>query len=545
MKIRDLSIKTRLLAGFGALALIVLVVSGLSLRALSQATDGFSAYINGLNARGEMAVHVRTAVDRRAIAARNLVLVTSQADVGLEKAAVLKAHDDVKANLDKLKQMIMADGVSEKARSLVAEVDRVESRYGPVATAIVGLALEGKRDAAIEKMNNECRPLLAELIKATDTYAGFTRERQEEMIKRLQDDYVMQRNLLIIVSIAAVAFAMAGGLLLTRAITGPIERAVDVASTVARGELGARIEVNSSDETGRLLGALREMNERLSETVTRVRAGSSSIAAATSQISEGNMDLSSRTEQQAASLEETAASIEELTATVRHNTENARQASELARNAADVAQQGSGTVGRVVETMEGISASSTKIAEITGIIEGIAFQTNILALNAAVEAARAGEQGRGFAVVASEVRGLAQRSSSAAKEIKELIDASVAQVQAGSSLASEAGKTMADVTQAVARVTNIVDEIAAASAEQNRGIEQVNQAIVQIDQVTQQNASLVHEAAEASKALEDQSRSLDEAVSFFKLPSGGGHAYDARRGGAGQRAAGAAGIAFT
>jgi methyl-accepting chemotaxis protein-1 (serine sensor receptor) len=277
--------------------------------------------------------------------------------------------------------------------------------------------------------------------------------------------------------------------------------------------------VDSADETGRLLGALRDMNERLTETVARVREGSSSIAVATGQISEGNIDLSSRTEQQAASLEETAASIEELTATVRHNTENARQASALARNAAEVAQLGSGTVSRVVDTMEGISASSTKIAEITGIIEGIAFQTNILALNAAVEAARAGEQGRGFAVVASEVRGLAQRSSSAAKEIKDLIEASVAQVQAGSSLANEAGKTMTDVTQAVARVTNIVEEIAEASAEQNRGIEQVNQAIVQIDQVTQQNASLVHEAANASKALQDQSRSLDDAVAFFKLPA--------------------------
>ena len=541
MKIRDLSIKTRLLAGFGVLALVVLVVSGLSLRALSQATDGFSAYINGLNARAEAASKVRTAVDRRAIAARNLVLVTTQADISLEKEAVLKAHEDVQARLARLKQMIMADGVTETARNLVAEVDRVEARYGPVATAIVALALDGRRDAAIEKMNNECRPLLAELIKATNTYIGFTNERQQDMIKRLQDEYVMQRNLLIIVSIAAVAFAMIGGMLLTRAITGPIERAVEVASTVARGELGARIDVDSADETGRLLGALRDMNERLTETVARVREGSSSIAAATGQIAEGNMDLSSRTEQQAASLEETAASIEELTATVRHNTENARQASALARNAADVAQLGSGTVGRVVETMEGISASSTKIAEITGIIEGIAFQTNILALNAAVEAARAGEQGRGFAVVASEDRGLAQRSSSAAKEIKGLIEASVAQVQAGSSLANEAGKTMIDVTQAVARVTNIVDEISAASAEQNRGIEQVNQAIVQIDQVTQQNASLVHEAANASKALEDQSRAMDDAVAFFKLPAGAG----APRATRARRAAAAGAIAFT
>ncbi|GJG94194.1 methyl-accepting chemotaxis protein [Cupriavidus pauculus] len=518
MKLRDLSIKTKLLAGFGMLALTVLVVSGLSLRALSRSTDGFSAYINGLNARAEVASQVRAAVDQRAIAARNLVLVTTQADLDLEKAEVFKAHGDVQERLGKLKQMIMAEGVSEGARKLVAEVDRIESRYGPVATDIVALALDGKKDAAVAKMNAECRPLLAALIKATTGYAEFTRERQNEMIRQLDDDYSRQRLFLIAVAIAAVAFGIFGGLLLTRAITGPIQRAVEVARTVARGEVGMHIEVDSQDEPGRLLAALRDMNDRLAETVSRVRESSANIGVATGEIANGNMDLSSRTEQQAASLEETAASIEQLTATVRHNTENARHASELARSAADVAQQGSGTVSRVVDTMEGISASSSKIADITGIIESIAFQTNILALNAAVEAARAGEQGRGFAVVASEVRNLAQRSSNAAKEIKELIDASVAQVQAGSTLASEAGQTMAEVTEAVARVTHIVGEIAAASAEQNRGIEQVNQAIVQIDQVTQQNASLVHEAATASKSLEDQGRMLTDAVAFFKLP---------------------------
>ena len=521
MKFRDLSIKTKLLAGFGTLALLVLVVSGLSLRALSRSTDGFTAYINGLNARAEMASQVRTAVDRRAIAARNLVLVTTQADVDVEKADVLKAHSDVQERLGKLKQMVTAPGVNEGARKLVAEIDSIETRYGKVATDIVGLALDGKKDAAIAKMNAECRPLLAALVKATRDYADFTRGRQHEMIAELEQDYERQRMFLIVVALAAVLFGIFGGLLLTRAITVPIQRAVDVARTVARGEIGGQIEVNSHDEPGRLLEALRDMNDRLAETVARVRESSGNIEVATGEIASGNMDLSSRTEQQAASLEETAASMEELTATVRHNTENARQASELARNAADVAQLGSGTVGRVVSTMEGISASSAKIADITGIIESIAFQTNILALNAAVEAARAGEQGRGFAVVASEVRGLAQRSSNAAKEIKELIEASAAQVQAGATLAGEAGQTMANVTEAVARVTNIVDEIAAASAEQNRGIEQVNQAIVQIDQVTQQNASLVHEAATASKSLEEQGKLLTDAVAFFKLPGAG------------------------
>ncbi|UIF89810.1 methyl-accepting chemotaxis protein [Cupriavidus sp. UYPR2.512] len=522
MNFTNLSIRTRLLAGFGTLAGMVLVVSAYSLHALGDATAGFNDYLNGLNARADMAAKVRRAVDRRAVAARNLVLVTDAAELEREKAEALRAHQDVQTRLARLNEMVRQPGVSDEARGLVDEVAKVEAQYGPVATAIVGLAAERKIDEAVSRIDKQCRPLLAALIKATNAYAEFTTARQKEMERRLEADYERQRNLLILISLVSAAIAVVGGLLITRAITRPIQRAVEVADTVAGGDLGARIEVDRQDETGRLLAALRDMNERLTATVTQVRASSGNIAVSTSEIASGNADLSSRTEEQAASLEETAASMEELTETVRQNTENARQASELARNAADVAQRGSTTVQRVVGTMQDISASSSKIAEITGIIEGIAFQTNILALNAAVEAARAGEQGRGFAVVASEVRGLAQRSSSAAKEIKELIEASGRQVQDGSSLATEAGQTMVEVTQAVARVTGIVEEIATASAEQTRGIEQVNQAIVQIDQVTQQNASLVSEAANASRALEEQGRELSEVVAFFRLPGENG-----------------------
>ncbi|EYS97352.1 chemotaxis protein [Cupriavidus sp. SK-4] len=522
MNFRSLSIRTRLLAGFGTLAGMVLVVSAYSLHALGDATAGFNDYLNGLNARADMAAQVRSAVDRRAIAARNLVLVTDAGELEREKAEALRAHQDVQTRLARLTEMVRQSGISDDARKLVEDVVKVEAQYGPVATGIVGLAVERKIEEAVSRIDKQCRPLLAALIKATDAYAEFTLARQKEMEHRLEADYERQRNLLILISLVSAAIAVVGGLLVTRAITRPIQRAVDVAGTVASGDLGARIEVDRDDETGRLLAALRDMNERLTATVTQVRAGSGNIAVSTSEIARGNADLSSRTEEQAASLEETAASMEELTETVRQNTDNARQASELARSAADVAQRGSATVQRVVGTMQDISASSSKIAEITGIIEGIAFQTNILALNAAVEAARAGEQGRGFAVVASEVRGLAQRSSSAAKEIKDLIEASGRQVHDGASLAAEAGQTMAEVTQAVARVTGIVEEIATASAEQTRGIEQVNQAIVQIDQVTQQNASLVNEAANASRALEEQGRELTEVVAFFRLPGEGG-----------------------
>ena len=518
MNLKHMTIKSKLIAGFGVLSAIVLGVSAMSLHALSSSTDGFSNYVHGPGARADMAAQVRTAVDRRAIAARNLVLVTKPADLETEKADVTRASEDVQAKLKLLKTMVASGpDSSDTARSLVGEIDRVEMLYGPVANDIVALALAGKHDEAIVKMDNECRPLLASLVKATDAYADFTRNRQEQLVRDSEDQYQMQRNLLIAICVAAIAMALAAGVVITRSITLPIRRAVDVASTVARGDLRSRIVVTQNDETGQLLGALADMNARLIETVSRVRESSGSIASASSEIAMGNTDLSQRTEEQAASLEETAASMEELTSTVKQNTENAQQASALATSASNVAQRGNKVVGQVVDTMHGISESSAKIAEITGIIEGIAFQTNILALNAAVEAARAGEQGRGFAVVASEVRSLAQRSSNAAKEIKDLIANSVLQVQNGSALASQAGETMSEVTQAVARVTDIMEEIAAASIEQGRGIEQVNQAITQMDEVTQQNAALVEEAAAASQSLQDQGRQLTEAVAFFQM----------------------------
>ncbi len=471
-----------------------------------------------------MAALVRTAVDRRAIAARNIVLVTEPADVELEKAEVLRAHDDVQQRLKTLKDMVetaaRTGDTSEAARKLVLDMERIESQYGPVASDIVSLALAKQTEQAIQKMNRECRPLLAQLVKATDAYADYTRSRQHAIIASIENAYAMQRNLLVVVSLAAVMLAALGGLLITRSITRPIRRAVEVARQVAAGDLTARIVATTRDETGQLIEALADMNAQLSRIVARVRDSSGNVASASTQIATGNANLSQRTEEQAASLEQTAASMEQLTTTVKQSNDNARQADELAREAAGIAQTASAAVGRVVNTMQDISGSSAKIAEITGMIEAIAFQTNILALNAAVEAARAGEQGRGFAVVASEVRSLAQRSSGAAKEIKELISSSMEKVQAGTTLAAEAGNTMSGVTQAVSRVTAMVGAIASASAEQSHGIEQVNQAIMQIDQVTQHNATLVEEVAAASMSMHEQGRQLLDAVRFFRLPQG-------------------------
>ncbi|WP_261531123.1 methyl-accepting chemotaxis protein [Burkholderia multivorans] len=521
MKITRITIQAKLLGGFGMLAAIVVIVSAMALNALSNVNDEFFRYMNGISARAQLSEQIREAVDRRAIAARNLVLVTKPSDVELELADVQRAHKDVQDRIAKLQALIAnAHDTTDRARELVAAIARIERSYGPVALNIVSLAQGGRKDEAAADIDDRCRPLLAQLVRATDAYATYTREREHAIAESFGDRYVRERNLLAGICIGALLLAIGGGLWITRRITAPIAVAVDVARTVAQGDLGSRIAVTGNDETRDLLDALRTMNARLIDIVGRVRDSSNSIAHAVGEIAAGNLDLSQRTEEQAASLQETAATMEEFTSTVRLNAENAQQASALAANASDVAQRGSAVVGRVVETMTEIGDSSSKIADITGIIEGIAFQTNILALNAAVEAARAGEQGRGFAVVASEVRSLAQRSSTAAKEIKALIGASVQTVRDGSALADEAGKTMADVTQAVARVTDIMGEIAAASAEQSRGIEQVNLTITQMDQTTQQNAALVEQAAAASKSLDAQGHELSQTVAAFRMPAG-------------------------
>ncbi|MDP2028116.1 MAG: methyl-accepting chemotaxis protein [Thiobacillus sp.] len=329
--------------------------------------------------------------------------------------------------------------------------------------------------------------------------------------------YAIVQVVAIVGILSGLVLASLIGYWLVRAISLPLNEAVRIARSVAAGDLTQRIDVHSQDETGQLMCAMQEMNTSLSDIVSQVRAGTDTIAVAARQIATGNADLSSRTESQASSLEETASSMEELTSTVKQNAENARQANQLVRSTSDVAVKGGQVVGQVVDTMASIKDSSRKIADIIGVIDGIAFQTNILALNAAVEAARAGEQGRGFAVVASEVRNLAQRSAGAAKEIKSLIEDSVSQVDAGGKLVDEAGKTMGEIVTSVKRVTDIMSEIAAASQEQSAGIEQVNQAITQMDDVTQQNAALVEQAAAAAMSLQEQAGNLAEAVSVFKL----------------------------
>ncbi|MFM0480707.1 methyl-accepting chemotaxis protein [Paraburkholderia strydomiana] len=325
----------------------------------------------------------------------------------------------------------------------------------------------------------------------------------------------------LIIAFATLALLLVIGLrfALRGLIVQPLQDATECFERIAAGDLSEAIEVKSRNEIGRLFAGIKRMQESMASMVTAVRSSTESIDTGAREIAMGNTDLSQRTEQQAASLQETASSMEQLTGTVRQNAENARQASQLAVNASDIATRGGEVVSQVVTTMQGIASSSSKVVDIIGVIEGIAFQTNILALNAAVEAARAGEQGRGFAVVAGEVRSLAQRSASAAKEIKELIGDSTDKVQSGSALVGRAGTTMDEIVQAVRRVTDIMGEISAASEEQSGGIEQVNRAVVQMDEVTQQNAALVEEAAAAAGSLEDQTRQLQAVLSGWKVAS--------------------------
>jgi methyl-accepting chemotaxis protein-1 (serine sensor receptor) len=414
----------------------------------------------------------------------------------------------------------MATHQSPEESALAQKVAQAERAFNDGALQPALAALRAGDQAALAPLVHGPMVKLYEPLRgAMDALIKLQLAEANKLATHSREAYSLVRVLCLSGMSAGLLLAAVIGTLLVRGIVQPLGEAVRIAHGVAAGDLTQRIDVRSGDETGRMMAALRDMNAGLVRIVGQVRGGTDTIAATAGQLAAGNQDLSARTEQQAAAIEETASSLEQLTETVRQNADHAHQAKELALSASNVATKGGAVVSEVVQTMGAINASARKIVDIIGVIDGIAFQTNILALNAAVEAARAGEQGRGFAVVAQEVRSLAQRSAAAAKEIKGLIEDSVDNVQAGTELVDKAGATMTEIVGSIGRVTDIMADIAAASQEQTAGIEQVGAAITQMDHATQQNAALVEEAAAAAQQLRDEAERLERAVGTFRVES--------------------------
>jgi len=494
--------------------LAIVLATGVQKLASMDAT--LVAIVEGNGARIQAANEMRDNLRRIAIGVRDMTIVADAAQTEEQAKYIAGARDKYERAEATLAGLVNSD----EAGAILAKISAARNASLPLVAKGEALARQNDLEGGRDLLRNQLAPAMRPWTAALDEMITLQASRNSEDQARGREAYAQARMLMFGVGGFSLLAAVAIAWLITRSIVQPLNRAVDLARTVAGGDLSSHIDVTSQDETGQLLGALKDMNTSLRDIVGQVRAGTGTIATASDEIASGNLDLSSRTEQQASSLEETASSMEELTSTVKQNAEHARQANSLARSASDVATRGGAVVDEVVETMGAIHASASKIVDIISVIDGIAFQTNILALNAAVEAARAGEQGRGFAVVASEVRSLAQRSASAAKEIKLLIDDSVAKVDTGSRLVSQAGSTMSEIVVSVKRVTDIMGEITVASQEQENGIEQINQAVSEMDAVTQQNAALVEEAAAAAQSLREQSAQLAATVGVFNLGDG-------------------------
>ena len=517
---KNLKIGTRLAGGFGLVLLLTMLMTWIGLSHMQSVAEATSEMMQQPLAKERMISDwyrlIHTSVRRTTAISKS-----SDPSLGPFFAADTAASTSEVNELQKKVEPLLE---SDAEKKLFADMVAARKRYISSRDAIVALKKEDKFEEAGVVLEQRFIPDGKAYLDALNGLLVMQRQSIDANAASINAEYQANRGFML--AFAAVVLALGGvcAWRLTRGITQPLGRAVEIACAVASNDLRSDIVVDSSDETGRLLQALKTMNDGLARIVGEVRAGTDQIATASGQIAAGNQDLSARTEQQAGSLEETASSMEELTSTVKQNADNARQANRLAEAASHVAERGGEVVGQVVDTMESINASSRKIVDIISVIDGLAFQTNILALNAAVEAARAGEQGRGFAVVATEVRNLAHRSAAAAKEIKVLIDDSVGKVGAGSQLVEQAGMTMSEVVDSIKRVTDIMGEITTASMEQSAGIEQVNEAMIQMDHVTQQNAALVEEAAAAAGALQEQAESLADVVSVFKLSEGYNHA---------------------
>jgi len=521
MKLLDLKIGTRLNVGFGVLILMMSAMAIVSTLRLGQVGEINSRIIEKDWVKFEAASTINATTRANGRRTMELVLTTDPARIQAIKADIEVNKKTIGDALQTLERLVYLP----EGKALVAQLTTARKAYVASFTKVAQLVDAGKRDEAVALLNSETLPALDALQTPITALTGLQNKIVEASSAEAHSSITFARTLMVTLAGLGLLIGLALAWFISRSITQPMARAVHVARTVAAGDLSSSIQVEGKDETAQLLAALRDMNDSLTRIVTEVRSSSDSMATATSQIAAGNLDLSSRTEEQASALEQTAASMQELASTVKNNFESGQHAHRLAESAAQVAAKGGALVAQVVHTMEAINTSSNKIADIIGVIDSIAFQTNILALNAAVESARAGEQGRGFAVVASEVRSLAGRSAEAAKEIKALIGASVENVGDGCRQVEQAGSTMDEIVVSVRRVSDLMREITTASEDQTTGIAEINQAVGQMDQVTQQNAALVEEAAAAAQSLEEQAKTLLRTVQVFKLQPMGEHGH--------------------
>jgi methyl-accepting chemotaxis protein len=522
MNLANMKVGMRLGLGFALVLVLLVMVTVVGVLRMAQIQNRLDHVVSVNNVVTRLVVDMRNNVSERVTSLRTLTLMTDPADMEPELERFKGQTTKYDALQQKLASKFSEEGSAEE-KSLLSQVKDAEGVAMPAIAKASALYLANNAMDATRVMVKEIRPAQKKWLDALDQLGALEDKLNVQTQADAEAAFYNARNFMMLLLALAVAIGVAAATFITRGLLkqlgGEPGYTARIATSIAEGDLSVGIDTKSTDR-GSLLAEMKQMRNSLVDIVSQVRRGTHTITTASREIAAGNTDLSSRTEMQASSLEKTASAMEELTSTVKQNADNAREANQLAATASDVARKGGEVVSQVVGTMGEINSSASKIADIIGVIDGIAFQTNILALNAAVEAARAGEQGRGFAVVASEVRNLAQRSAAAAKEIKTLIGDSVEKIGRGSKLVGEAGVTMEEVVDSVKRVTNIMSDIAAASAEQSAGIEQVNLSIIEMDGMTQQNAALVEQAAAAFQSLQDQASELQRVVSIFKLAEG-------------------------
>jgi methyl-accepting chemotaxis protein len=522
MNLTNMKVGTRLGFGFALVLVLLMAVTVLGVSRMSQINDRLDRVVTVNNVVTRLVLDMRSNVSIRVTSLKTLTLMTDPDSMEPEMKRFAEQTAAYNVLEKKLSDKFAAEGTPEE-KAMLATVKEATGVAMPAIAKASELWLGNKAEDATRVFIKEIKPAQKKWMDALDKLAELEDKVNAGVAEEAEKAYNNARNFMIGLGALAVVLGIIAAGVITRGLLkqlgGEPDYTAEIAGNIGHGNLAIYIDSDSSDTTS-VLAEMRAMRDSLVGIVSQVRTGTETIGTASREIAAGNIDLSSRTEMQASSLEKTASAMEELTSTVKQNADNAREANQLAASASEVARKGGEVVSQVVDTMGSINDSAKKIVDIIGVIDGIAFQTNILALNAAVEAARAGEQGRGFAVVASEVRNLAQRSAAAAKEIKTLIGDSVEKVERGSKLVGQAGVTMDEVVDSVKRVTDIMSEIANASQEQSAGIEQVNLSIIEMDSMTQQNAALVEEAAAAAQSLQDQASDLAHVVSIFKLVEG-------------------------